>query len=445
MICRIPKVTVTTWNSNDVILVGPTYRQFLQKTLEAVRNRDIASIIGQPGMGKTTILRKSYSSLSSLSFFLDLSSKQEIEEEFWGKVDRAKFRSLVIEGLRAQKGKYGYSFIKRLMGIKFEDWLEKVCEKYSDSGLMRIYCMAYPRDFDGMIKFLQDLKGVTEVSLFIDEVRESHLPKIHRLINAGLDVPVIMAIPTDAYSRVTDLAIRRRLDESRISLDNSLTDQDIKEIIDAYCPQLSEVLFPIVISLWKGRELNTVSSILQFVKSQVDKLSEECKDDVSCYKSRLAESHTLKNPEEDSKELEKLIRDSLASMAGELGISYVHPRGKRVEVKGKYVTVGIFFIKDGLAYLGMVKLMNDNRTDDEEVKLLSSIEKVEHEKREYVVGKKFVITNSQYLNSFSNLRLDVSTMEAVRILQGDSLILEEKLRELISGFSAQRDGVQAVT
>ncbi|MBW9140946.1 MAG: ATP-binding protein [Candidatus Aramenus sp.] len=444
MICRIPKVTVTTWNSNDVILVGPTYRQFLQKALEAVRNKDIASIIGQPGMGKTTILRKAYGSLSSLAFFLDLSSKGEIEEEFWGKVDKARLRALVVEKLRAQKGKFGYSFFKRLMGVKFEDWLEKVCEKYSDRDL-RIYCMSYPKDFDGMIKLLLDLREVTELSLFIDEVRESHLTKIHRLINAGLEIPVIMAIPTDAYSRVTDLAIRRRLDESRISLDNSLTEQDIKEIVDAYCPQLSEELFPIVLSLWKGRELNTVSSILQFVKSQVDKLSEECKEDVSCYKRKLLDSHSLKNPESDSKDLERMIREALSSMASELGITYVHPRGKRIEAKGKYVTVGIFFLKDGLAYLGMVKLMNDDKEEDEEVKLLSSVERVEHEKKEYVVAKKFVITNSQRLNAFGNVKVEVTTMEAVRILQGDSLILEEKLKDLFSGLAEKKGEVQVAS
>ena len=89
MICNIPKVTVTTWSSNNVLLVGPTYRQFLNKSLSIVENSDVASIIGQPGMGKTTILRKVQQVLEDKKyvFYLDLASKGEIEEEFWNKID----------------------------------------------------------------------------------------------------------------------------------------------------------------------------------------------------------------------------------------------------------------------------------------------------------------------------------------------------------------------
>ncbi len=418
-----------------MILVGPTYTKYLQKTLDAIKNRDVASIIGQPGMGKTTILKKAQESINDPSFYLDLSSKGEIEEEFWSKIDQFSLRNLTFEYLSENKKKFGYSFWKKITGTKFEDWLEKVCNKYDDRYL-RIYCLSYNKDFDGMLNLLSDLNGITNVSLLIDEVRENHIPKIHRLINAGLGIPVIMAIPTDSYSKVTDLAIRRRLDESRISLDSALTPEDIKDIVNAYCSPISEEIFPIVLSMWNGRELNTVSSILQFIKSEIEKFDKECGESAECIKEKLRSSHTLKNPEEESRNLEKFIRESLNSMAKELGISYVHLRGKRIEVKGKYIVVGIFFIKDDLAYVGIVKLMNDDKEEDDDIKLLSQLEKVEHDKKEYIVGNRFVITNSMKLkvNEYKITNIEISTLEAIRILHGDSEILEEKLKEFTLSF-----------
>ncbi|MCG3109568.1 hypothetical protein L3N51_01863 [Metallosphaera sp. J1] len=430
MICNVPKVTVTTWNARNVVLAGPTYRRYLEKTLLALKNKDVATVIGQPGMGKTTILRKTQEEAQGFTFFLDLASKAEIEDEFWGKVDQFRVRELVLPALRSKGSKLGYGFLKRLMSVKFEDWLLKVCNKYDDLHL-RLFCLNYTKDFDGMLRFLMDLKTLTEVNLLVDEVRDSHIPKIHRLINAGLGIPVIMAIPTDSYSRVTDLAVRRRLDESRVSLDTVLTQDDIKEIIDAYCHPLAEDLFPIIYSLWSGGELNTVSSMLQYMKSQVENFERECGENLECLKERLRSSHSLKNPEEDSREMEKLLREILSAEGKEMGITYVHPRGKRVEANGKFMVVGIFFIKDGQAVLGQVKLMNDDRESDDEVNLLSEVRTVEHEKKEYTVGSKFVLTNSGRLRvSDSITKIEISTFEAVRILRGDTEILREVLRPL---------------
>nr|WP_252896962.1 ATP-binding protein [Metallosphaera hakonensis] len=345
MICNIPKVTVTTWSAKNVILAGPTYKRYLEKTLEAVKNKDVASIIGQPGMGKTTILRKTQEEIKGLSFFLDLASKAEIGDEFWEKVDHFKLKEMVLPTLRGKGGKLGYGFLKRITGVKFEDWLVKVCGKYDDLHL-RLYCLDYSRNFDGMLRFLSDLKEVTEVTLLMDEVRESHIPEIHRLINAGLGIPIVMAIPTDSYSKVTDLAIRRRLDESRVSLDTALTPEDIREIIDAYCHSLVDDIFPIILSLWNGGELNTVSSMLQYIKSQAENFEKDCGDNLDCVRERVRSFHSLKNPDEDSREIEKLIREVLTSDSKEMEISYVHSRGKRVEAKGKNLVVGVFFIKD---------------------------------------------------------------------------------------------------
>lgn len=439
MICNIPKVTVTTWSSKNIVLAGPTYRQYLQKAIDAVNNKDIASIIGQPGTGKTTLLKKLQETINH-AYYLDLASKSEIEDEFWSKVNHYEIKQLMLPTLNRDKKRYGYSFFKKLLGVKFEDWIEKVCNKYDEPAL-RLYCLSYEKNFDGMLKMINDLKNFQNVVLLIDEIRETHVTKIHRLINSGLGVPVIMAIPTDSYSKITDLAIRRRLDESRISLDSALTPQDIKEIIDAYCHSITEELFPIILSMWNGKELTTVSSILQFIKSEVEKMEKECNGDVNCVKDKLKNSHTLKNPEEESKNLEKMIRDMLVSLSKELGITYVHPRGKRIEVNGKYLVVGIFFIKDDLAHLGLVKLMNDDRGNDEEVSLLSQVEKVEHEKKEYLVGSKFVITNSQKLNTANLTKIEITTMEAMRILQGDADILEEKVKAFNTLLISQKQTV----
>ncbi|MBB5252664.1 ATP-binding protein [Sulfurisphaera ohwakuensis] len=444
MICDVPKVAVTTWSSRGVILVGPTYRQYLNKALDAVKNKEVASIIGQPGMGKTTILKKveeTVFSFSTTPFYLDLASKSEIEDEFWSKVSGDKVRSVIYPLLEKDKKKYGYSFLKKLFGVSFRSHLDSLCGKMisDDDKLLRLYCLKYNRDFDGMLKFIEDFKSFDNIALLIDEVRETHITKIHRLINSGLNVSILIAIPTDSYSRITDLAIRRRLDESRISLD-SLTSEDIKEIVEAYCKPLSEEFFPIVLSLWKGRELNTVSSILQFIRSEVEKASKECGDNINCLKERIRTSYSLSNVEEDSKNLERLIRDSLSSLSKEFNISYVHPRGKRIEVKGKSFVVGLFFILDNEAYIGLVKLYNNEvKAEDEDVKLLSYVSTVEHDKKEYSVKYRFVVTNSSSLEVPSVVnKLEFNTMEVVRVLQGDNEILEEKVRGFLKSITSQQ-------
>lgn len=441
MICDIPKVSVTTWSSKNIILVGPTYRQYLNKAIDSVKNKHVASIIGQPGMGKTTILKKVEETLSDKYnvFYLDLASKGEIEEEFWSKINGEQIRNTVFPLLDKDKKKYGYSFFKKLFGVSFKSHLDSLCGKIiaKDDKNLRIYCLNYEKGFDGMINFINDMKTFSNIVLLIDEVRESHIPKIHRLINSGLGISILMAIPTDAYSRITDLAIRRRLDESRISLD-SLTTEDIKEIVDAYCKPLSEELLPIILSLWKGRELNTVSSILQFIRSEIEKASKDCNENVECLKEKIRTSYSLHNVEEDSKNLEKLIRDSLSSMSKEFNITYVHPRGKRIEVKGKSFVAGLFFIMDNEAYIGLVKLFNNESEADDDIKLLSYVTSVEHEKKEYPVKLRFVITNSSSLNVPQTLnKIELTTMEVVRILQGDNEILDEKVRQLMRGLMSQ--------
>lgn len=433
MLCNIPKVTVTTWSSRSIILVGPTYRKYLEKAMNSVKNGDVASIVGQPGMGKTTLLKKIEETVGNefTPIYLDLANKERVDDEFWVKVDMNSFRIKALENLVNRKKEFGYNFLKRITGVKYEDWLLKVCDKYNDPYL-RLYCSSYPKDYDGMIMVINDMKNFSKLVLLIDEVRDSHISVIHRLINAGLGIPIIMAIPTDAYSRITDLAIRRRIEESRIPLDDALTLEDVKEIVEAYCKDLADDLLPIISTLWKNKELTTVSSILQFIKNEVEKGIKECNgEDLNCIKEHIKVSSSLKNPEEDAKEIEKKIRDLLTSVGKSYGVTYVHPRGKRIEVKGKGVLASIFFIANDSAYLGDVVLSADGKLQfEDDVKLLGMAEEVEHNDKVYKVKAKFLVTNVEDPKIDGVITISIPTLEIVKILNGDIFLFEERIKVL---------------
>ncbi|WP_338598183.1 ATP-binding protein [Sulfolobus tengchongensis] len=437
MVCEIPRVTVTTWASKGVILAGPTYKKYLEKALEVIKNKEIASVVGQPGMGKTTLLKKieELTKDENLTIYLDLANKQSVDSEFWTKVNQFTFRERVLPHLYRIKGKLGYSFWKKLMGVKFEDWLLRVCNKY-DNAYLRIYCLSYDKTFDGMINALRDMKNIGNPILLVDEIRETHMSLIHRLINSGLEIPIILSMPTEVYSRISDLAIRRRIEESRIPLDDALTLEDIKEIVSAYCKDLTEDLLPIILTLWESKELTTVSSILQFIRNEMDKVEKTCdKNNVECIKNELRKYISLRNPEEDSKEFEKKVRDLLNGISKEYGITYVHPRGKRIEVDGKSLVVGLFFIADNQAFLGDVFFSNDGKLhNEEELKLLGNVEEVEHEKKTYKVKNRFVITNIEISGIDRVLALHIPTLEVVKILNGDVFLLEERIKALFDQF-----------
>ncbi|ACP47346.1 AAA ATPase [Sulfolobus islandicus Y.N.15.51] len=436
MVCEIPRVTVTTWSSKSVILVGPTYRKYLEKALDVVRNNEVASVVGQPGMGKTTLLKKieEITKSNNLTIYLDLANKQSIDEEFWTKINQFELREKVLPELQKVKGKLGYSFWKKITGVKFEDWLLKICNKYNNL-FLRVYCFNYERNFDGMINALRDMKNLGKPVLLVDEIRDYHLSLIHRLINAGLEIPIVMAMPTEAYSKISDLAIRRRIEESRIHLDDALTTEDIKEIVEAYCKDLGENILPIIITLWSSKEITNVSSILQFIRNEMDKVEKVCeKNDVECIRNELRKYTSLRNPEDDAKEFEKKVRDLLSNISKEFGISYVHPRGKRIEIDGKSLVVGLFFIADNQVFLGDVVFSNDGRLhNEEELKLLSKVEEVEHEKKIYKVRGRFIITNIN-ININDIYALNIPTLEVVKILNGDIFLLEERIKILFDQY-----------
>jgi len=430
-LCNIPKVTVTTWSVKNVVLAGPTYRKYYEKSLSLVKEGQIASIIGQPGMGKTTILKKLEESSREWMrpIFLDMANKEDLSSEFWTKIDVMEIRKESISKLENRKKELGYSFWKKLMGVKFWDHVEKMCGKVDDLD-MRLFCMSYPHNYDGMISLIKDLKESHKIGLLIDEVRETHLSLIHRVINAGLGIPIIMAIPTDSFSRIEDLALRRRIEESRISLDDGVTEEDVKEIVETYCGEFGDLLLPMVNLLWKGRELPSISSILQFLRSESEKAEKECGSSPDCLREYVEKSMSLKDPAEETSKMEKRVREALSLLTAELSIKYLHPRGKRVfDAKGRGVLASIFFISNDSAFIGTVKLSKDGSLPDKaEVDSLLTVNAVEHEKKQYKVEGKFVVTNA---NVNGDNFVQLSTIEVLRIIDGDLDILIEKLRKVM--------------
>lgn len=430
MVCEIPKLTVTGWFNKDIKIAGPTYRKFYEKIKASIRALDVATIIGQPGMGKTTLLKKIESEFekSHLPIYLDLANKDNIAEEFWVRIELfSNIRNKAFTLINPKE--VGYGIWKRILRVKFEDHVKSVCNKY-DNAYLRIYCLNYGRDYDGMIKALNDIKAIGNVILLIDEVRESHINAIHRLINANLGIPIVIAMPTHAFSKISDLAIRRRIEESKISLDGALTEEDIKEIIEAYCKELSEELLISILPLWRRKEISTVSYLLQFMKNEIEKISKECQD-VTCMKEKLRGTWTLKNVDDDTKELEKRIRETLGNLAKEYGITYIHPRGKKVETNGKSVIANLFFLIGDSAYLGVIRLSNDNEIrDPQELSIIGKVIEVEHEKKTYSVKGRILITNIPNLSIEGFIKLELGIMEIMKIKEGDYEILEEKIREM---------------
>jgi len=435
LICEIPNVTVTTWSTKVILLAGPTYKKFYDKIKEAVSSSQVVSIIGQPGMGKTTLLKKcevDYAS-SHYPIFLDLANRENIVEEFWSKIEylKIKIRELALVKIKELNKRYGYGFWKRITGVKFEDHLRYSCGKYDDD-LLRLYCLDYGKDYDGMIRLLRDLKNITKPILLIDEVRDSHIGLIHRLINAGLEIPILIAIPTHSFSKISDLAIRRRIEESKLSLDDALTQDDVREIIDTYCKQLSEDLFSIVYPLWKGKELTTISGILQFIRNEIIKVNSMCNEDIECIRNELKKYSVLKNPDEDSKELEKRVRELLSTLSKEYRITYIHPRGKRIEVNKRFVVVNVFFTSGDFAYIGVIRLSNNGEIRDlQDIQDLAKADVLEHEKKTYRLKGKFIITNVRGLEIPDYYKIEFSNLEIVKVLDGDLSILEERMREFL--------------
>ncbi|MCY0850942.1 ATP-binding protein [Sulfuracidifex metallicus] len=428
-LCKIPKVTVTTWSVKNVVLAGPTYRKYYERGLSLMKEGQVASIVGQPGMGKTTILKKLEESSKEWMkpIFLDMANKDDLSSEFWTKINETEIRKDSLIRLEGRKKELGYTFWRKLFGVKFWDHVERMCGKVDDVD-MRLFCMQYPKNYDGMISLIKDLKEINKVGLLIDEVRETHLPVIHRVINAGLGVPVIMAIPTDSFSRISDLALRRRIEESRISLDDGVTEEDVKEIVETYCGELGDLLLPMINLLWKGKELPSISSILQFLRSESEKAERECGESIECMKNYVEKSMALKNPEEETREMEKRVREALSLLSQEFSIKYIHPRGKRVVgSNGKSVLASLFFLTDDGAYIGTVKLSKDGELPDKaDVESILTVNTVEHDKKDYKVLGKLVITNA---NVNGTNFVTMSTIEVLRIVDGDVDILAEKLKE----------------
>jgi energy-coupling factor transporter ATP-binding protein EcfA2 len=436
MPCDFPRVSVTTWKGKPNF-AGPSYRKALNEIREAIKKGEVVAVIGQPGTGKTTLLR-ALAQETGNAIFLDMSNKERIADEFWVKFDVSARRDELVTSLYTERSRFGYGFLKKLLGVRFEDHLLRVCNKYNDPRL-RLYCNSYSKDFDGMLSALKDYSTVFgRPVLLVDEVRETHSQEILRFVNSGSGIPLVFAMPTEAYSKVTDLAIRRRLEETRVSLDYILTEEDIKEILEAYCPDFSRELTDLVIPLWKGGEIVTVHQLLNYARMEYENALKDCKDP-ECVRKKLVENNVMKDVGSLVKMIEASVRNGIAKVEG---ITYVHPRGKRVEtVEGKTTLVDLFFATTDGVYIGDVRIFSGSPTSDPDIEALKKVNEVEHEKAKRPVKARFVITNYPLsLEGVTTIYLE--THELIRLSKGDSEIVVAKLVEALGlkSQSAQPQG-----
>jgi energy-coupling factor transporter ATP-binding protein EcfA2 len=433
MPCEFPRVSVSSW-TGSLKFAGPSYRKVLQELTEAINKGEVVAIVGQPGTGKTTLLRV-LASLVQNHVFMDMANKERLADEFWDKFDPKARSKEILEMLLPERRKFGYGLLSRLLGRRFEDHLLRVCDKYDDPRL-RLYCNKYTRDFDGMLRALKDYSAVFgKPVLLVDEVRETHSQEILRFVNSGVGVPLVFSMPTEAYSKVTDLAIRRRIEESRVSLDYILTEEDIREILDSYCPDFSAELTDLVIPLWKGKEIVTVHQLLNYARMELENAKKECGDN-ECVRRRLIENNIFKDVDNLIKTVESTLRSGLAKVEG---VTYVHQRGKRAETSdGKSVIVDLFFLTEEGAYVGDVRIFAGLPSLDPDVEALAKILEIEHEKVKRPVKGRFLITNYP-LKVEGVITVYLETHELIRVSKGDSEVVLAKLLNAL-GLGSEAKG-----
>lgn len=428
--CKFIEYTVARHGDTEVKVEGKTWKEAIKKIEEAIMLRKdlVITIIGEPGMGKTTILNAVKKDLGDKQgnyiIYIDLVNSPNLSSAFWHYLKTTIVEKIRVDSynvLSSNKREIGYTVFAKL-GKEFNNWLRHMCEKRRwDEKLgyaQRLYCMTYdesvyPKDVVGVILFIKDLLNLGIVGLLIDEVKpvEGQLSEIHKLINE-CKVPIALAMTNDVMNEIKDRALKRRLSEFTIEL--KLNQKDREEILRGYCPDFSEELLEVKEVM--GAE--TVSKLIDIAREVINTSYKHCEgeyDIKGCVKMKIKSAFDIGDINEASKRLEQEVREGLLELKDLYGIDYVHKKGKRIEEMG--VIVDIYFRKGKVEYIGDIKLSNKDTIEESSVANMKKLESY-FKNGDYDVVK-FIITNVSNVDitNFKVIRVDNRSLK--KILEGD--------------------------
>jgi len=431
--CEFQEYTVSKHGEKSKV-EGKLWRNTLREIEDSILKRKdiVITIVGSPGMGKTTLLNAVYNDLKDNSYiiYLDLVNSSSLSTSAWEFIHLTEFNEKVkassFNVLYAHKDEIGYTSFAKIR--EFPNWLRHLCikKKWSEafSYAERLYCMSYTKDVEGFIYFLRDLQNLGNVGLLLDEIKaeEGVLKELHKLINE-IKLPITVSMTPDVMSKINDSALSRRLKERQIEL--KLSEEDKVDILRMYCEEYYEELLKID----EVAKASSVNELLDKARTAYELALEKCKEDYKkdeCVRRELIKVFDIGNPMEVSKQLEAKIREGLLDLKSELKINYVHPKGKKIEEKG--VIADIYFKTDNAVYIGDVKLSNRDNLDN-----IGNMKKLEDFAKEgtYEV-KKFIITNQPNVNLENFKVIHVTNEEIKKIIEGDKEKRNELVRRIIS-------------
>ncbi|AWR96208.1 hypothetical protein DFR86_00690 [Acidianus sulfidivorans JP7] len=453
MNCNFSTYPVAKYDETENIsLAGSIWKNAVKKIESSIVSGggSVITIVGEPGMGKTTILNKVKKDLSLMNngdnifvIFLDLTNSKNISSEAWYYIKnssiREKISNVSFNFLNSHRKEIGYR--NSIFNREFSNWLKHRCieEKKREEGrirgirrnsldnnysyALRLYCMSsydvneYDETNEGFILFLNDLRNLGKVGVFLDEMKDSEdqLRELHELINkVKNDITLVVSLVPEVLNGIKDKALNRRLTEINENLFNlTLNEKDKQDILEAYCKDFSDSL----IQVDEVRNSKSVSDLINVARDAYEFAKTKCSNDENiekCIKDEIMKSFSIPDPNEASKELEKKIREGLKKLKEEFGIEYVHDRGKRIPEKD--MIIDIFFLKGKVEYLGDIKL-----TNKETVENIENVRKLENFSKdgEYNVVK-FIISNSDNINLTNFKIIKVDNRQIIKILNGDS-------------------------
>lgn len=440
--CKFEEYTVVKYNDTKVTIAGKIWIEAV-KLIEdyIVAGKDVViTIVGDPGMGKTTILKAIKKNLGEKVFIIDLElvnsdslstvawkymrNPYEDNTSFYEKVKEAAYN--ILESNKENIGYTGWARISK----EFRNWLRHMCDKRKwDERLgyaERLYCMSYETNVDGFIQFLNDLAMIGKIGLLVDEIKafDGHLQELHKIINESR-IPIVVTMTTDVFNEIKDRALKRRLSEIKIEL--KLNNEDKLDILKAYCPDLAEEL----INLKDIRDADTVNKLLDIARDTVKIALEKCKGAyrlLECVKDNVKDSWNIEDINEVSVKLEKAIREGLLELKDIYKFTYVHDKGK--EIKDRHVRVDIFFIWNNMEFIGDIKLSNMEILEEGNIKNIKKLEDFDKDGDIKVV--KFIVTNVNNVNlpKFKVIVIDNKTIN--KIVNGDKETRDNFIKRMLS-------------